>query len=82
MPAKPVPPVDNSDTAAQKAYEDQLAAYQQSIEQAQQNFQVAKANYQEGKAVFTDGFLGMLAVTQGGRTMCKYDNAWLWLLEP
>jgi len=82
LPAKPLPPVDNSDTAAQQAYEDQLAAYQQSIEQAQQNFQVAKANYQEGKAVFTDGFLGMLAATQGGRTMCKYDNAWLWLLEP
>jgi hypothetical protein len=82
MPAKPAPPIDSSDTAAQKAYEDQLQAYQQTIDQAQQNFQAAKANYQEGKAVFTDGFLGMLAVTQGGRTMCKYDNAWLWLLEP
>jgi hypothetical protein len=82
LPAKPLPPIDNSDSAAQKAYEDQLAAYQQTIEQAQQNFQIAKANYQEGKAVFTDGFLAMLAATQGGRTVCKFDNAWLWLLEP
>jgi hypothetical protein len=82
LPAKPVPPINNSDTAAQKAYEDQLAAYEQTIEQAQQNFQIAKANYQEGKSVFTDGFLAMLAVTQGGRTECKFDKAWLWLLEP
>jgi hypothetical protein len=82
LPSQPLPPIDNSDTAAQQAYEAQLEEYQQIVQQAQTNFQVAKANYQKGKAVFTDGFLSMVAFTQGGRTQCKFDNAWLWLLEP
>jgi hypothetical protein len=82
LPAKPMPPIDNTDTAAQQSYEAQLEEYQQVVQQAQQNFQIANANYQKEKAIFTDGFLSMLAFTQGGRTECKFDNAWLWLLEP
>jgi hypothetical protein len=79
---KPAPPIDSSDTAAQESYEAQMEEYQQILQQAQENFQVANANYQKRKAVFTDGFLSMLAATQGGRVECKFDNAWLWLLEP
>jgi hypothetical protein len=82
LPAAPTAPIDSSDTAAQEFYKAQLEEYQQVVQQAQQNFQVAKANYQEGKAVFTDGFLTMLALTQGGRVVCQFDNAWLWNLEP
>jgi hypothetical protein len=82
LPAKPLPPLNSSDTAAQEAYQAQLDEYQQIVQQAQANFAVAQANYQEGKGVYTDGFLSMLAFTQGGRTECKFDKAWLWLLEP
>ena len=82
MPPKPAPPLDKTDVQAQKAYKAQMEEYQDIMEQAQQNFSVAKANYQKRKAVFTDGFLSMLALTQGGRTVCKFNNAWLWLLEP
>jgi hypothetical protein len=82
LPSRPIPPLDSSDTAAQQAYEAQLEEYQEIVQQAQGNFQVAKANYQKEKAVFTDGFLSMVAFTQGGRTQCKFDKAWLWLLEP
>ena len=82
MPAKPLPPLDSSDSAAAEAYQAQLEDYQQIVQQAQANFAVAQANYKEGKGVFNDGFLSMLAFTQGGRTQCKFDNTWLWLLEP
>jgi hypothetical protein len=82
LPAKPIPPIDNTDVAAQQSYEAQLEEYHQIVQQAQQNFQIANANYQKEKAVFTDGFLSMLALTQGGRTECKFNKAWLWLLEP
>jgi hypothetical protein len=82
LPPKPAPPIDKMDKAAQKAYEDQLEQYEDIVQQSQANFQVAKTNFQEGKSVFTDGFLSMLALTQGGRTMCQFDKAWLWLLEP
>lgn len=82
LPPKPAPPIDKMDKAAQKAYEDQLEQYEDIVQQSQANFQVAKTNFQEGKSVFTDGFISMLALTQGGRTMCQFDKAWLWLLEP
>jgi hypothetical protein len=82
LPPKPAPPIDKTDIPGQNLYEDQLEEYQNIIQQSQANFQIAKTNFQEGKSVFTDGFLSMLAVTQGGRTECKFDKAWLWLLEP
>jgi hypothetical protein len=82
LPPKPAPPIDLLDQAAQKAYEDQLEQYENIVQQSQANFQVAKTNFQGGKSVFTDGFLSMLALTQGGHTMCQFDKAWLWLLEP
>jgi hypothetical protein len=82
MPATPLPPIDTSNEAAQSFYEEQKEAHKQFSQQAQQNYQVAYANYQKSKPVFTDGFLSMLAFTQGGSTTCKFDNAWLWLLEP
>jgi hypothetical protein len=70
------------DSAAREAYEAQLQEYEDIIEQSQASFQTASTNFQEGNSVFTDGFLSMLAGTQGGRTLCQFDKAWLWLLEP
>ena len=82
LPPKPAAPLDQTDIAGQEAYKDQLQEYENIIEQSQANFQIAKTNFEAGKSVYTDGFLSMLAVTQGGRTECKFDKAWLWLLEP
>jgi hypothetical protein len=82
LPPRPEPPVDQLDQNAKKIYEDQLEQYEDIVQQSQTNFQVAKTNFEEGKSIFTDGFLSMLAATQGGRTECKFDKAWLWLLEP
>ncbi|MGB3701938.1 MAG: hypothetical protein WA997_11775 [Anaerolineales bacterium] len=82
LPPRPEPPVDQLDQNAKKIYEDQLEQYEDIVQQSQTNFQVAKTNFEAGKSIFTDGFLSMLAATQGGRTECKFDKAWLWLLEP
>jgi hypothetical protein len=81
MPATPAAPLDNSQ-AAQDFYQEQVDVYQEMLQKAQQNYQLAKSNYQKSKAVYTDGFLSMLALTQGGRTVCTFDHAWLWLLNP
>ncbi|MGB7096424.1 MAG: hypothetical protein WBD62_17395 [Anaerolineales bacterium] len=82
LPPRPEPPVDQLDQNAKKIYEDQVEQYEDIVQQSQTNFQVAKTNFEAGKSIFTDGFLSMLAATQGGRTECKFDKAWLWLLEP
>ena len=82
LPPRPEPPVDQLDQEAKKIYDEQIAQYEDIVQQSQMNFQVAKTNFEAGKAEFTHGFLSMLALTQGGRTECKFDKAWLWLLEP
>jgi len=82
LPSKPEPPIDQLDQTAKKAYEDQLEQYESIVQQSQANFQIAKTNFEAGKSIFSDGFLSMLALTQGGQTVCKFDKAWLWLLEP
>ena len=82
LPPKPQPPLDQMDQNAKQIYEDQLAQYEDIVQQSQINFQVAKTNFEAGKAVFSDGFISMLALTQGGQTTCEFDKAWLWLLEP
>ncbi len=79
LPTKPAPPIEKMDKAAQKSYEDQLEEYENIVQQSQEKIQIAKTNFQEGKSVFTDGFLSMLGLTQGGRTICQFDKAWLWL---
>jgi hypothetical protein len=82
LPPKPEAPLEDAPKAVRDAYRAQLDEYEDIVQQSQSNFQIAKTNFEDGKAVLTDGFLSMLAVTQGGRTICQFDNAWLWLLEP
>ncbi len=67
QPPKPSPPIEKKDKAAQKSYEYQLKEDENIIQQSQENFQ-------EVKSVFTDGFLSMLALTQGGRIICQFDK--------
>ena len=82
MPPVPVEPPNNASQEVKDFYEEQQTVYQQISQQAQQNYQIANANYQKSKPIFSDGFLSMLAFTQGGSTQCVFENAWLWLLEP
>jgi len=52
------------------------------VGQMQTNYQVALGNFKNKPAVFEEGFVAMVALSESGRTVCKYDKAWLWLLEP
>jgi hypothetical protein len=81
LPARPQPPLDKENQAAMNQYQAELQEYEQIAEQAQQNYQAALRNYQERQAVFDNGFQAMLALSESGRTLCRFENAWLWLLE-
>lgn len=80
-PSKPIPPLDTSDVPAMNAYKDQLKEYEAIIEQNKSMYQTALKNYMTREAVFTDGFLSMIAGSESGRTTCKYEKAWLWLID-
>lgn len=80
--AAPQPPTDQTDQNAVKRYQAQLKEYEDIAQQARSNYQIALSNYKTRQAVFEDGFLAMLALSESGRTICSFDKAWLWLLEP
>lgn len=82
IPAAPKPPTDKNDQVALKGYQSQLKEFEEISQQARSNYQVALSNYKTRQAVFEDGFLAMIALSESGHTVCKFDKAWLWLLEP
>ncbi len=82
LPTAPQPPLDKKDQNALNRYQALKDEYDQVIKQAQSQYQDALKNYQTKKAIFTDGFLAMLALSESGHTVCNFDKAWLWLLEP
>ncbi len=82
LPAAPNPPADQTDQSALKSYQAQLKEHQDIAQQASSNYQTALANNKTRQAVFEDGFLAMIALSESGHTVCNFDKAWLWLLEP
>ena len=82
LPKAPKPPADVNDLPAIKRFRAELQEYEEIAQQVKTNFQIALNNYKKRQAVFDDGFLAMLALSESGHTVCKFDNAWLWLLKP
>lgn len=81
-PPKPFPPIDQTNQSAMDAYQDQLKEYQDILKQSEGMFQSAQSNYAKRVAIFKDGFVAFVAASEAGKTICKYSDAWLWLIEP
>ncbi len=82
LPAKPQVPADLSNLDILKKYQDQMKDFNSQVSQLQSNYQLAVKNFSTKKAVFDQGFMAMIGVSESGHTECKFDNAWLWLIEP
>lgn len=81
IPAAPQPPTDQTDLGAAAQYAEQLKQYQETVEKIQSNYSLAAFNFETKDAVFDEGFVAMLAVAESGRTVCKFDDVWLWLID-
>lgn len=81
LPPKPTKPADQSNTSEMDKYQKQLAEYQDMVSQVNTNYGIALNNYKKTNAVFDKGFVAMIGVSESGRTVCQFDNAWLWLIN-
>jgi len=77
----PSPPIDLDDIAAKNQYEDEMEEYEQQVQEMQQMFSTAKMNFEQKDAIYEQGFLGMIALSESGHTVCKFTDAWLWLIN-
>lgn len=82
LPSRPKLPAGTPVPDVLKKYQAQLKEYEDMVSQVQSNYQQALKNYKTSEAVFDQGFVAMLALSESGHTECKYDKAWLWLIEP
>lgn len=82
IPKAPTQPPVDAAPGVLKDYQNKVKEYTDMVAQMQTNNQVALGNFKTKPAVFEEGFVAMLALSESGRTVCKYDKAWLWLLEP
>jgi hypothetical protein len=80
-PSRPQQPSDTEDQNAMDSYQAQLQEYQNLVNQVDTNYQTALINFETKEAVFDEGFVGMLALSESGRTVCHFENTWLWLIE-
>lgn len=82
LPPEPEKPVDTSNAEAMANYLQQQAEYEIVVEQIQADFRARRRALQTADTTFERGFVAMVALSQSGRkTVCKFDNAWLWLIE-
>jgi hypothetical protein len=67
--------------AQQQEYDNMTAEYSQAINMINAQLAQAQSNFMKGRAVYTDGLLGFIAMNQSGTMTCKFENAWLFILN-
>ena len=81
LPLPPItPPVGASD-AAIADYEEDLKEYDEQVAEIQARYQQNIAIYQPDTPYFERGFIALVALSEAGRTICTFENAWLWIMD-
>jgi hypothetical protein len=82
LPAMPDLPTNPSDAQLQ-GYQQQVEQNKQISQQMAEELLQAQQNYNANRvASISDGFLGFLGMSTAGSAVCKFSNAWLFLLRP
>jgi hypothetical protein len=74
-------PPKNASNEQLQDYQNQMDQNQQNIELMQYQMAEARKNFAKNKPIFSEGVLGFVGVSQSGQTTCKFNNAWLFLIE-
>jgi hypothetical protein len=81
LPPTPVKPADTSDSAAMDEYRQEREQYDEEVAQIKAEFNRMRRDSKDKNIIFERGFVALLAISESGRTFCKFDNTWLWLIE-
>jgi hypothetical protein len=82
IPYPPMPDLPPGATDAQvQDFNNTLAQANSGIDQLNAQLSQAAKNYTTSNVVLTDGFLGFIGMSQAGTMTCKFENAWLFILQ-
>lgn len=82
-PVFPPPPErpSSDDEEAMAQYQQELDEYEREVEQVRANLLARRNEMKEKDTAFERGFVAMVAISESGHTVCRFENAWLWLIE-
>lgn len=81
IPEPPEKPAAGAPAATVTAYQEELEEHSEVVAQMRANFAARLAAFREDVPIFERGFIAMVALSESGRTICQFDNTWLWLLD-
>ncbi|MGD2026204.1 MAG: hypothetical protein PVI99_00190 [Anaerolineales bacterium] len=81
LPPAPTPPPADSADEVIAAYDDELKEYEDQVAFMQARHQENLAIFQPETPYFERGFLAMVVLSEADRTICYFDNAFLWILD-
>jgi len=81
LPPAPKLPDNQKDPVAMGVYLAEKAQYDATVQQIKADNAARQKAFKNANTVFERGFVAMVAVSQAGRkTVCSFDNAWLFLI--
>jgi len=82
LPEEPVIPANIGNPSVRAAYEAALNEYRQTVSRLKNEYNTRVALARKANKIFPAGIVAMGAMAESGRTMCEFNNAYLWLIAP
>jgi hypothetical protein len=81
IPPPPVEPADLSDAVAMEKFQKEKQEYDEVVKQIRADHSARVSSFEPEETMFEKGFIAFVAASESGTTTCKFDNAWLWLIN-
>lgn len=81
IPPVPKAPANTGDVGAMNLYKKQLAEQQAVATQITSDYQARQRAAAKADKIFDRGFVAMVVLSESGRSICTFENTWLWLIE-
>ena len=81
IPPPPVEPADLSDAVAMEKFQKEKQEYDEVVKQIRADHSARVSSFEPEETIFEKGFIAFVAASESGTTTCKFDNAWLWLIN-
>ena len=81
IPPVPKQPANVGDVNAMNLYRKQVAEQQAVATQITSDYQARQRAAANADKIFERGFVAMVVLSESGRSICTFDNTWLWLIE-
>jgi hypothetical protein len=81
IPPVPQQPANVGDVDAMNLYRRQLAEQQAVATQITADYQSRQREAAGADKFFERGFVAMVVLSESGRSVCTFENTWLWLIE-